>query len=94
MYLNLFTAKDYAEAVQLYPEEVMNEIEYTCIPRYELKVGLRIILLANLNNQCTIQGIIEGTRLIITRLGQHEIKEEVLTGDAAGKKLIIGRKVM
>jgi len=57
----------------------------------QLKVGVPILLLGNLNQSI---GLCNGTRLIVKRLGQRVINEEIITGNNVGKRVFIPRIIM
>jgi len=72
----------------LYPIEFLNSINGNNFPTHELvlKKGVPIMLLHNLN-----QGLCNGTRLIVTALGNMIVQAEILTGTHAGNSVIIHR---
>jgi ATP-dependent DNA helicase PIF1 len=74
----------------LYPIEFLNSISGNNFPshRLVLKKGIPIMLLRNLNHS---QGLCNGTRLIITTLGNLIIEAEIMTGKHKGKSVIIPR---
>ncbi|XP_010412531.1 PREDICTED: ATP-dependent DNA helicase PIF1-like [Camelina sativa] len=57
----------------LYTVEYLNSLEFSCLPnhRLRLKEGVPVMLLRNLNQK---KGLCNGTRLIITRLGERIIE--------------------
>jgi ATP-dependent DNA helicase PIF1 len=57
----------------------------------ELKVGVPILLLRNLNQSI---GLCNGTRLIVKRLGQRVIEVEIIIGNNVGKRVFILRIIM
>jgi ATP-dependent exoDNAse (exonuclease V) alpha subunit len=57
----------------------------------ELKVGVPILLLRNLNQSI---GLCNGTRLIVKRLAQRVIEVEIITGNNVGKRVFIPRIIM
>ena len=57
----------------------------------QCRLGVPIILLRNINQS---EGLCNGTRLIITRLGNRIIEAEVITGSNVGKRVFIHRIVM
>jgi ATP-dependent DNA helicase PIF1 len=57
----------------------------------ELKVGVPILLLRNLNQSI---GLCNGTRLIVKRLGQRVIEVEIITRNNVGKRVFIPRIIM
>ncbi|PIN09959.1 DNA helicase PIF1/RRM3 [Handroanthus impetiginosus] len=74
----------------LYPTEFLNMLKFSGIPdhKFELKVGLPIILLRNLNQSF---GLCNGMRLIITQLADTVIEAEVITGSNIGRRFFIHR---
>ncbi|KAI3952456.1 hypothetical protein MKW92_010794 [Papaver armeniacum] len=56
-----------------------------------LKVGVSIMLLRNLSNA---DGLCNGTRLIVTQLGDTVIQAEILTGPGSGNRVFIPRILM
>jgi ATP-dependent DNA helicase PIF1 len=77
----------------LYPMEFLNTLQFNGIANHklELKVGLPILLLRNLNQSI---GLCNGTRLIIKRLGQRVIEAEIITGNNVNKRVFIPRIIM
>ena len=69
----------------------MNSINGNNFPTHELvlKKGVPIMLLHNLN-----QGLCNGTRLIVTALGNMIVQAEILTGTHAGNSVIIHRIIL
>ena len=72
------------------PPEVLNSLNFPRLPnhRLELKKGAPIIFLRNLNQ---LEGLCNGTRLIITRLGDKVSEAEVITGSNIGDFVPIPR---
>jgi ATP-dependent DNA helicase PIF1 len=72
----------------LYSIEFLNSINSNNFPQHKLllKEGVPIILLRNLNQS---EGLCNGTRLIITTLGDMILEAQILTGTHAGKKVLI-----
>jgi ATP-dependent DNA helicase PIF1 len=62
----------------LYPVEFMNNLQFNGITNHklELKVGVPILLLCNLNQSIRL---CNGTRLIVKRLSQCVIEAEIIT---------------
>ncbi len=77
----------------LYLVEFLNTLQFSDIANHELelKVGVPILLLRNLNQ---LIRLCNGTRLIVKRLGQHVIKVEIITGNNVGKRVFIPRIIM
>jgi len=77
----------------LYPVEFFNTLKISGLPNHdlELKVGVPIMLLRNLNQSL---GLCNGTRLIVTRLSARVIEAEIVTGNNVGRKVLIPRIVL
>jgi ATP-dependent DNA helicase PIF1 len=77
----------------LYPVEFLNTLQFSGIVNHklELKVGVPIHLLRNLNQSL---GLCNGTRLIVKRLGQHVIEAEIITWNNVSKHVFIPRIIM
>jgi hypothetical protein len=77
----------------LYPVDFLNTLQFSGIANHklELKVGVPILLLHNLNQSI---GLCNGTRLIIKRLGQRVIEAEIITGNNVNKHVFIPRIIM
>ncbi len=76
-----------------YLVEFLNTLQFngTANHELELKVGVPILLLRNLNQSI---GLRNGTRLIVKRLGQRVIEAEIITGNNVGKRVFIPRIIM
>jgi len=70
--------------------EFLNSLETLGILNHKLKikVGTPIILLWNLDN---VDGLCNGTRLIVTRLGSNVVEAEIITGPNVGHRTYISR---
>jgi hypothetical protein len=77
----------------LYPVEFLNTLQFSVVANHELelKVGMPILLLRNLNESI---GLCNGTRLIVKRLGQCVIEAEIITGNNVSKRVFIPRIIM
>jgi ATP-dependent DNA helicase PIF1 len=77
----------------LYPVEFLNILQFNDIANHELelKVGVPILLLRNLNQSI---GLCNGMRLIVKRLGLRVIEAEIITGNNVGKHVFIPRIIM
>jgi hypothetical protein len=77
----------------LYPVEFLNTLQFSGIANHklELKVGVPILLLHNLNQ---LIGLCNGMRLIVKRLGQRVIEVEIITGNNVDKHVFIPRIIM
>jgi ATP-dependent DNA helicase PIF1 len=74
----------------LYPIEYLNSLNANNFPthRLKLKIGVPIMLLRNLNQSL---GLCNGTRLIVTNLGQNVIEAVIITGTHTDDKILIPR---
>jgi len=77
----------------LYPVEFLNILQFNGITNHklELKVGVPILLLRNLNQSI---GLCNGTRLIVKILGQRVIEAEIITWNNVGKCVFIPHIIM
>jgi ATP-dependent DNA helicase PIF1 len=77
----------------LSPMEFLNTLQLSGIANHklELKVGVPILLLHNLNQSI---GLCNGTRLIVKRLGQRVIEVEIITGNNVDKRVFIPHIIM
>jgi ATP-dependent DNA helicase PIF1 len=77
----------------LYSVEFLNTLQFSDIANHELelKVGMLILLLRNLNQ---LIGLCNGTRLIVKKLGQRVIEAKIITGNNVGKRVFIPRIIM
>jgi ATP-dependent DNA helicase PIF1 len=77
----------------LYLVEFLNILQFSSIANHklELKVGVPILLLCNLNQSI---GLCNGMWLIIKRLGQRVIEAEIITTNNVGKCVFIPRIIM
>ncbi|GJZ77326.1 ATP-dependent DNA helicase PIF1-like protein [Tanacetum coccineum] len=78
---------------QLYPVEFLNSFKFPGMPPHEfhIKKELPVMLLRNLNPS---QGLCNGTRLIITDVGQVVIHAKILTGSHIGDEVVIHRIII
>jgi hypothetical protein len=74
----------------LYPTEFLNSITVNSLPNHKLilKNGVIVMLLRNLNEAI---GLCNGTRLLVTRLGQRVLCYIVLTGCRVGIEVFMPR---
>lgn len=77
----------------LYTTEYLNALKVSGIPNHRLclKKGVPIILMRNLNQK---EGLCNGTRMVVTRLGEKVIEAEILMGTNVGKQILIPRIIM
>jgi ATP-dependent DNA helicase PIF1 len=77
----------------LYLVEFLNTLQFSDIAnhKFELKVGLPILLLCNLNQSIRL---CNGTRLTVKRLGQRVIEAEIITRNNVDKRVFIPRIIM
>ncbi|ESR46081.1 hypothetical protein CICLE_v10003171mg, partial [Citrus x clementina] len=68
----------------LYPTEFLNSLKFNGIPNHDirLKEGAPVMLLRNLNQ---IEGLCNGTRLIVTRLSKWSIRGDIISGTNIGQ---------
>jgi len=80
-------------AFGLLTPEFLNSLQTSGIPNHKLKikVGTPIMLIRNLDQA---DGLCNGTRLIITRLGSNVVESEVITGPNTGNRIYIPRMNM
>ncbi|CAI0453983.1 unnamed protein product [Linum tenue] len=76
-----------------YPTEFLNGLSFNGVPEHEihLKVSTPIILLRNLNPGI---GLCNGTRIMITHLGENIIRGDIIGGKYDKKTVIIPRIVL
>ncbi|KAH9687677.1 hypothetical protein KPL70_014854 [Citrus sinensis] len=77
----------------LYPTEFLNSLKFNGIPNHDirLKEGDPVMLLRNLNQ---IEGLCNGTRLIVTRLSKWSIRGDIISGTNIGQNVTIPRIVI
>jgi len=68
--------------------EFLNVIKCSGVPNQELKlkVGTPVMLLRNIDHSV---GLCNGTRMVITKLENHVLEANVLSGSSAGHKILI-----
>ncbi|KAI3854788.1 hypothetical protein MKX03_015873 [Papaver bracteatum] len=86
-------SSEYHSSVVFYDKEFLNKHEESGIASHKLtlKPGVPIMLLRNLSNA---DGLCNGTRLIVTQLGEKVIEATILTGPGTGNTVFIPRIVM
>ncbi|XP_074342115.1 uncharacterized protein LOC141679537 [Apium graveolens] len=74
----------------VFPVEYLNSINMPCIPKHELKLKVRVVvmLMRNLNQ---IMGLCNGTRMIVKSYRKNNIECEILCGSHVGTKHLIPR---
>ncbi|XP_042032500.1 uncharacterized protein LOC121779250 [Salvia splendens] len=74
--------------VALHSVEFLNNLKCSGTPNHELllKVGTPVMLLRNIDHS---NGLCNGTRLLITRLGDYVLEAQVLAGHNVGHKVLI-----
>nr|XP_025603131.1 uncharacterized protein LOC112695132 [Arachis hypogaea]XP_025630251.1 uncharacterized protein LOC112723204 [Arachis hypogaea]XP_025674055.1 uncharacterized protein LOC112773204 [Arachis hypogaea]XP_025674064.1 uncharacterized protein LOC112773214 [Arachis hypogaea] len=77
----------------LHTPEFLATIKTSGLPNHELnfKEGCPVMLIRNIDHSA---GLCNGTRLVITKLGEKIIQAEVLSGDNAGDKVLIPRMTL
>ncbi|XP_042031315.1 uncharacterized protein LOC121778095 [Salvia splendens] len=75
---------------ELHSVEFLNNLKCSSTPNHELllKVGTPVMLLRNIDRS---NGLCNGTRLLITRLGDYVLEAQVLVGHDVGHKVLIHR---
>ncbi|XP_076393345.1 uncharacterized protein LOC143265402 [Megachile rotundata] len=81
---------DEPNLINRYPVEHLNTITLSGMPHHQikLKVGCIVMFLRNLNTQI---GLVNGVRLIVTKLFTNCIEARVLTGQAKNKTILVPR---
>uniref|UniRef100_A0A803P9K7 DNA helicase n=1 Tax=Cannabis sativa TaxID=3483 RepID=A0A803P9K7_CANSA len=77
----------------LYPVEFLQSLKFNGVPNHDicLKEGAPVMLLRNLNQT---EGLCNGTRLIITRLGKWSVRADIIFGKNIGQNVTIPRITM
>ncbi|XP_031108389.1 ATP-dependent DNA helicase PIF1-like [Ipomoea triloba] len=75
---------------EVHTTEFLNSLKCSGVPNHslELKVGSPIMLLRNIDHSI---GLCNGTRLIVTKLGNHVIEAKILCGTHYGTNVLIPR---
>ncbi|CAF1801401.1 unnamed protein product [Brassica napus] len=77
----------------LYSVEYLNSLEFSGLPSHKLtlKVGDPVMLLRNINQK---KGLCNGTRMILTHVGDRVLKAKIITGSHIGEEVLIPRIVL
>ncbi|XP_015166583.1 ATP-dependent DNA helicase PIF1-like [Solanum tuberosum] len=80
----------YSALEHVHTPDFLNTIKCSGVPNHSitLKVGVPVMLLRNIDQAA---GLCNGTRLIVTKLGNQVIEAKVLSGQMAGQKVFIPR---
>nr|XP_016499812.1 PREDICTED: ATP-dependent DNA helicase pif1-like [Nicotiana tabacum]XP_016499813.1 PREDICTED: ATP-dependent DNA helicase pif1-like [Nicotiana tabacum] len=83
----------YSALEHVHTPEFLNTIKCSGVPNHALtlKVGIPVMLLTNIDQSA---GLCNGTRLIITKLGNQVIEAKVLAGQMSGQKVFISRMTL
>ncbi|XP_075097903.1 uncharacterized protein LOC142175223 [Nicotiana tabacum] len=83
----------YSSLEHVHTPEFLNTIKCSGVPNHALtlKVGVPVMLLRNIDQST---GLCNGTRLIITKLGNQVIEAKVLSGHMVGEKVFIPRMTL
>ncbi|XP_019199139.1 PREDICTED: uncharacterized protein LOC109192887 [Ipomoea nil] len=75
---------------EVHTTEFLNSLRCSGVPNHclTLKVGTPIMLLRNIDHSL---GLCNGTRLVVTQLGNHVIEAQILCGNNAGTNVLIPR---
>ncbi|TXG69924.1 hypothetical protein EZV62_004859 [Acer yangbiense] len=73
--------------------DILNTFTASGLPNHKLnfKVGVPVLLLRNIDQS---NGLCNGTRLLITKLGNHVIEAKILSGNNIGQIVLIPRMTM
>ncbi|XP_038720003.1 uncharacterized protein LOC120012639 [Tripterygium wilfordii] len=87
------TSEDSTMSNLLYTTDVLNSMTFHGVPNHELtlKKYAPVMLLRNINQA---DGLCNGTRLLITHLGDRVIEAQILSGSHVGTKVCIPRIIM
>ncbi|KAH0682656.1 hypothetical protein KY285_020165 [Solanum tuberosum] len=83
----------YSALEHVHTPDFLNTIKCSGVPNHSitLKVGVPVMLLRNIDQAA---GLCNGTRLIVTKLGNQVIEAKILSGQMAGQKVFIPRMTL
>jgi ATP-dependent DNA helicase PIF1 len=91
----VFTSVDRPDEENLnaLPEESLNKLDFPGFPQHKLTLclGMPVMLLRNLNVQ---QGLCNGTRIVLTRIGARSVEGTILTGRLKGNTVSIPKVLL
>lgn len=78
---------------ELYTSDFLNSIKCSGVPNHvlKLKVGVPVMLLRNIDQTA---GLCNGTRLVITQLGNHVVEAKIISGTNIGGKVFVPRLLL
>ncbi|XP_058727555.1 uncharacterized protein LOC131599074 [Vicia villosa] len=87
------TDSSYTEAYEVLTPEFLSKLRTSGLPNHmiKLKVGTPIMLMRNLDQ---VDGLCNGTRLIVTRFANHVIEAKIMSGKNIGNIFYIPRMSM
>lgn len=85
--MNSFSNED------LHSPEFLNSIKCSGVPNFELKlkVGVLVMLLRNIDQTA---GLCNGTKLVLTKVGNHVLEGKVISGSCIGERVFISRMLL
>jgi len=86
----LSNSNDYGAFSDMEPLELFHSLKISRLPNHyrELKVGVVVILLRNLNQSI---GLCNSTRLVVTKMGDRVVQAKVIYGSKVGETVLIPR---